>query len=107
MTWQPPEETDSAIRAWMSKQGWPVTETPHDFVHRIYVWQHDVAGECYTLWITERAIEDTKPVALLVEALDRLKVADKMREQPEMCTLLKSSPTGTDVVVEQLPGPPE
>ncbi len=106
MKWQPPEETDSAIRAWMNKQGWPVTEkTHHDFDRGIYAWRHDVAGECYTLRITQIVIEDAKSPLALVEALNFWKVADELRKQPDAYTLVKRSPTG--VVVEQLAGPPE
>ncbi len=36
MTWQPPEETDSATRAWMSKESWPVTATHYSFDRLIY-----------------------------------------------------------------------
>ncbi len=104
MSWQPPEETDSAIRAWMNKQGWPVTATHYDFNRLSYAWRHDVGSECYTLLITRRVIKDTEPLAL-VEALNFWKVAEKLRKQPDAYTLVKSSPS-TGVVVEQLPGPP-
>lgn len=86
MTWDPPDESDSAVRGWMETQD-----------------RHDVAGECYTLRITRRVIEDTEPLAL-VEVLNFWKVAEMLRKQPDAYTLVKSSPTG--VVVEQLPDPP-
>ncbi len=82
MRWQPPEETDSAIRAWMNKQGWPVTATYYDFDRLNYAWRHDVGSECYTLLITRRVIEDTEPLSL-VEALNFLKVAEKLRKRPD------------------------
>ena len=104
MTRQPPEEIDSAIRAWMNEQGWPVTDTYYDFDRMIHAWRHDVAGECYTLRITQIVIEDAKSPLALVEALNFWKVADELRKQPDAYTLVKRSPTG--VVVEQLPGPP-
>ena len=101
MTWLPHEESDSAVRGWMETQGWPVTATDRDFDRQIYAWRHDVSGECYTLRITRRVIEDTEPSAL-VGVLNFWKVAEKLREQADAYTLVRSSPTG--VVVEQLPG---
>ena len=80
-----------------------MTKMHHDFDHKIRAWQHEGADEYYTLWITRVAIEDTEPLEL-VEALNRLKVAEMLRERPEAYTLVKSSRAG--VVVEQLPGPP-
>ena len=103
MTWDPPDESDSAVRGWMETQDWPVTATHSHFDRHIYAWRHDVAGECYTLRITRRVIEDTEPLAL-VEVLNFWKVAEMLRKQPDAYTLVKSSPTG--VVVEQLPDPP-
>jgi hypothetical protein len=100
--WRPPDECDSAVRGWMEKQGWPVTATHSDLDRHIYAWRHDVAGECHTLWITRRVIEDIAPLTL-VEALNSWKVAEKLREHPDAYTLVrKSSPTS--VVVEQRPG---
>ena len=98
-------DVDRAVRGWMEAQGWPVTEkTHHDFDRNIYAWRHDVAGECYTLRITMIVIEDIEPLAL-VEALNRLKVAEKLRERPEAYTLVKKG-SPKDVVVVQLSGPP-
>lgn len=106
MTWKPPEETDSAIWAWMDKQGWPVTDTHYDSTHLIYAWEHEGAeGQCYRLWITRTAIEDVKPPNLLVENLNRLNVAEKIRQRPAAYTRVQMG-SPKEVVVEQLPGPP-
>ncbi len=103
---QPYKDVDRAVREWMEALGWPVTAANHDFDHGIYAWRHGGVGEWYTLHITRRVIEDHKPVAL-VGALNSLKVAEKLREQPDAYTLVRSSPTGAGMVVEQLPGPPK
>ncbi len=96
---------DRAIREWMETQGWPVTEkTHHDFDREIYAWRHDVAGECYTLRITRIVIEDIKPLEL-VQTLNRLKVDEMLRKQPDAYTLVKKG-SPKDVVVEQLPRSP-
>ena len=98
-------EVDRVVRGWMETQGWPVPEeTPPDFERKIYPWRHDVVGECYTLWITKKVIEDYEP-SEIEEALNRLKVAEMFRQQPEADIRLRCSPTS--IVVEQLPGPPK
>ena len=99
-------DVDRAVRGWMKTQGWPVTEeTHHDVARQIYAWRHDVAGECYTLWIRRTVIEDIEPLAIL-EALNRWRVAEMFRERPEADVLVKKG-SPKDVVVEQLPGPPK
>jgi len=62
-----------------------------------------VAGECYTLHIERIVMQDLQPVPL-AETLNSLKVAEKLRAQPDAYTLVKLSPTGV-AVLEQLPGP--
>jgi hypothetical protein len=102
MTWEMTfAECDSAVREWMVTQGWPVTGRTHpDFRYNIYAWRHEGADNCYTLWITRIVMEDTEPLTLVRE-LDRLKVAEKLRERPDDYTRVKTS--GKGLVVEQLP----
>ena len=96
MTWA---ECDSAVREWMETQGLPVMETYYDSRYVTYAWRHEGADKC-TLWITKKVIEDTEPLTLVRE-LDRLEVAEKLRERPDDYTRVKTS--GRALVVEQLP----
>jgi hypothetical protein len=81
--WKPPAEFDAKIREWMTGQGWKANATRDYFDEEVYAWRHDTAsGSSPTLWIARTVIE-AHPASQVVEQLDRLGVADRMRSSPK------------------------
>jgi hypothetical protein len=77
--WTPPADLDAKVREWMKDHGWPVNSTRY-YEEGVYAWRHDLAGGgSPTLWITREAIEDQDSTTLM-EELDRLGVADRIRD---------------------------
>jgi hypothetical protein len=99
----PPAETDSAVRAWMKDHAWPVTWAKYDFTHEVYGWRSEAPGGSHTLRVSQAVLED-RPGAELTAHLDRLRVADRIRQEPKRYHLVKRQ--GAEVVVESLDGPP-
>ena len=80
--WTPPADLDAKVREWMKEHGWPVNSTRY-YGEEVYPWRHELAGGgSPTLWITREAIEDQDSTTL-VEELDRLPVADRIRDNPQ------------------------
>jgi hypothetical protein len=80
--WTPPADLDAKVREWMKDRGWPVNSTRY-YDEEVYAWRHELAGGgSPTLWITREAIEDQDSTTL-VEELDRLRVADRIRDNPK------------------------
>jgi hypothetical protein len=81
--WKPPAEFDAQIRQWMTAQGWTANSTRDYFDEEVYAWRHDTSsGSSPTLWITRSVIEKHK-APHVIEQLDRLGVADRMRTNPK------------------------
>ena len=81
--WRPPAEFDAKIRAWMTGHGWVANSTRDYFDEEVYAWRHDVSsGSSPTLWIARSVIEGHE-VNQVLEQLDRLEVADRMRSNPK------------------------
>jgi|SRR3954464_10857610 hypothetical protein len=81
--WKPPADFDARIREWMAGQGWTANSTRDYADEEVYAWRQDTSsGSSPTLWIT-RAVVERHPVAEVVEQLNRLGVADRMRSNPK------------------------
>jgi hypothetical protein len=80
--WHPSPAADVAIRQWMTAQGFGVSSTRYYLDDEVYAWRHDVSEGSPTLWIARTVLESYDP-PVLVAALDRLKVAERMRERPK------------------------
>ena len=80
--WIPPADLDAKVREWMKEHGWPVNSTRY-YEEEVYAWRHELAGSASpTLWITREAIEGQDSTTL-VDELDRLGVADRIRDNPK------------------------
>ena len=81
--WKPPAEFDSTIREWMTRHGWTANSTRDYFDEEVYAWRQDTSsGSSPTLWIARSVIEH-HPVSIVVEHLDRLGVAERIRSNPK------------------------
>ncbi len=81
--WHPPAEFDVKVREWMAAQGWKANSTRDYFDEGVYAWRHDTSsGSSPTLWISRSLIED-RQASEVVEHLDRLGVAERMRSNPK------------------------
>ncbi len=86
--WHPPADFDAKVREWMAGQGWKANSTRDYFDEEVYAWRHDVSsGSSPTLWISRALIEDSQ-AAEVIEQLDRLGVAERMRTNPKARFLL-------------------
>jgi hypothetical protein len=81
--WKPPAEFDAKIREWMAGHGWKANSTRDYFDEEVYAWRQDTSsGSSPTLWIARSVIEHHQ-VSTVVEQLDRLGVAERMRSHPK------------------------
>ncbi len=81
--WKPPADFDASVRAWMTGHGWTANSTRDYFDEEVYAWRHDVSsGSSPTVWIA-RAVIEAHPATHVVEHLERLGVADRMRSNPK------------------------
>ena len=78
-----PAEFDEKIRTWMAAQGWTANAT-RDYVDEdVYAWRQDTSsGSSPTLWVARGVIE-THKATFVIQELDRLRVADRMRSNPK------------------------
>jgi hypothetical protein len=87
--WHPPADFDAKIREWMAGQGWKANSTRDYFDEEVYAWRHDTSsGSSPTLWISRALIEDRQGTEV-VEHLDRLGVAERMRSKPKARFIVK------------------
>jgi hypothetical protein len=108
--WTPPADLDAKVREWMKDHGWPVNSTRY-YEEGVYAWRHDLAGGgSPTLWITREAIEDQDSTTLM-EELDRLGVADRIRGNAKKRFLvsqggghLRVAPWGHSATTDDTPG---
>jgi hypothetical protein len=108
--WTPPADLDAKVREWMKDHGWPVNSTRY-YEEGVYAWRHDLAGGgSPTLWITREAIEDQDSTTLM-EELDRLGVADRIRDNAKKRFLvsqegghLRVAPWGHAATTDDPPG---
>lgn len=81
--WKPPTDFDERIREWMAAHGWKANSTRDYFDEEVYAWREDTStGSSPTLWIA-RAVIENHPVRQVIEQLDSLGVADRMRANPK------------------------
>ena len=80
-TWKPSPPIDRRVRAWMEAKGFKVNSTRYYADDEVYAWRHQQPAGSPTLWVSRPAFEDHAPEAL-VGALERLGVANRMREAP-------------------------
>jgi hypothetical protein len=80
--WKPSPATDAAVREWMKAQQLPVNSTRYYSDEEVYAWRHETAGGSPTLWIARTVLEDNE-AAVLVAALDRLRLGERMRGAPK------------------------
>ena len=81
--WKPPAEFNERIRAWMAVHGWKANSTRDYFDEEVYAWREDTStGSSPTLWIA-RAVIETYPAGQVIDQLDKLGVADRMRANPK------------------------
>ena len=81
--WKLPADFDARIREWMGVQGWKANSTRDYSDEEVYAWRQDTSsGTSPTLWIARGVIEN-RQVSEVIEQLDRLGVADRMRSHPK------------------------
>ena len=80
--WKPSAETNAAIRQWMTAAGLAVSSTRYYHEDEVYAWRHEAADGSPTLWVARTVLESYDPPAL-VAALDRLQIAERMRDRPK------------------------
>ena len=81
--WKPPAEFDAKIREWMAGHGWRANSTRDYVDEEVYAWRQDTSsGSSPTLWIARSVIEN-HPASEVVEQLDELGVAERMRRSPK------------------------
>jgi hypothetical protein len=99
--WHPPADFDAKIREWMAGQGWKANSTRDYFDEEVYAWRQDTSsGSSPTLWIA-RSVIGSHPVSRVVEQLDQLGVADRMRSNPNARFMVTQE--GPDLVVKSWP----
>jgi hypothetical protein len=80
--WKPSPEIDRVVREWMKAQGLPVDSTRYYVDDEVYAWRHGSPEGSPTLWIARPVLEARDAVAL-VAGLERLGIADRMRNAPK------------------------
>ena len=77
-----PAETDAAVAAWMSNQGWRAAPARWhlDPDGGFYIWQEEgrKPGGTHALWVSDAMVRRLS-AERIVEALDREDVADEIR----------------------------
>ena len=83
----------------MKANGWPVNRTQYGARSRVYAWRHETrSGASPTLRISRDVLE-TYPPFILVELLDRQRVAAAIRAKPETRLIVRLQGT-TPVLTE-------
>jgi hypothetical protein len=80
-TWKPSARIDRGVRAWMKANGLKVNSTRYYDQEEVYAWRHQRPAGSPTLWMARPVLEDRAPEEL-VAGLERLGVADRMRQAP-------------------------
>jgi hypothetical protein len=81
--YKPPADFDARIREWMTVQGWTANSTRDYSDEEVYAWRHDESsGSSPTLWVS-RAVITNHEASHVIQQLDRLGVADRMRSNPK------------------------
>jgi hypothetical protein len=100
VNWEPPDEVDREVRQWMKAEGFEVNATHYDLDREIYGWQQE-GDPSYALRIVRYVLE-YYTAAEIVGGLERLKVAQVMREHPHLIVRSK----GDTLVLDTLTGAP-
>jgi hypothetical protein len=98
-------EKNAAVSAWLSAQGWLVTERHYNERRSMYLWRSSEYGApTITLWITRNVFDD-HTIHGLVRLLDRLRTHQYLQAAPEKYTIIKTSDIGEPelVQIEELP----
>ncbi len=77
----PSPQIDTAVREWMKGKDLPVNSTRYYADEEVYAWRHESSGGSPTLWIARPVLEN-HGAGQLVKGLDRLGIAERMREAP-------------------------
>jgi hypothetical protein len=100
MTWKPTEHVDEQVRGWMWARRWEVTTTDYHFDQEIYSWRHQQpGGKSSTLRIARRVLEHN-PAFVILYHLDRLRVAQAIRANPD--TRLVVTEEGTTIALKEI-----
>ena len=93
-------EKDAAVSAWLSAQGWLVTERHYNEQLSMYLWRSSEYGAAtVTLGITRNVFDDHTMLAL-VRVLDGLRTQQHLQAEPEKCTIIKTSDIGSPELVQ-------